>query len=92
MFVALTTIFATRDFDLAKRLMEIKIEVRRMEKFSSEQHLARLRDGKVESLRTSSIHLDLLRDLKRINAHVVSVAHPILEEAGLLSDSRVASA
>ena len=86
------TIFATRDFDLAKRLMEIKIEVRRMEKFSSEQHLARLRDGKVESLRTSSIHLDLLRDLKRINAHVVSVAHPILAEAGLLSDSRVASA
>ncbi|MFS2324158.1 Na/Pi cotransporter family protein [Brucella sp. H1_1004] len=86
------TIFATRDFHLAKRLMEIKIEVRRMEKLSSEQHLARLRDGRVESLRTSSIHLDLLRDLKRINAHIVSVAHPILDEAGLLSDSRLVSA
>ncbi|MEJ5081373.1 Na/Pi cotransporter family protein [Ochrobactrum sp. MYb379] len=86
------TIFATRDFHLAKRLMEIKIEVRRMEKLSSEQHLARLRDGRIESLRTSSIHLDMLRDLKRINAHIVSVAHPILEEAGLLSDSRLVSA
>jgi len=86
------TIFATRDFNLAKRLMEIKIEVRRMEKLSSEQHLARLRDGRIESLRTSSIHLDMLRDLKRINAHIVSVAHPILEEAGLLSDSRLVSA
>lgn len=86
------TIIATRDFDLAKRLMEIKIEVRRMEKLSSEQHLARLRDGRIESLRTSSIHLDMLRDLKRINAHSVSVAHPILEEAGLLNDSRVVSA
>lgn len=89
---AAQTIIATRDFELAKRLMEIKIEVRRMEKFSSEQHLARLRDGKIESLRSSSIHLDMLRDLKRINAHVVSVAHPILDEAGLLSDSRVVSA
>lgn len=85
------TIFVTRDFNLAKRLMEIKIEVRRMERFSSEQHLARLRDGKIESLRTSSLHLDMLRDLKRINAHVVSVAHPILNEAGLLSESRVVS-
>ncbi len=86
------TIIATRDFNLAKRLMEIKIEVRRMEKLSAEQHLARLRDGRIDSLRTSSIHLDMLRDLKRINAHSVSVAHPILEEAGLLSDSRVISA
>ncbi|KYB45365.1 hypothetical protein AB664_08820 [Brucella anthropi] len=73
-------------------MMEIKIEVRRMEKLSSEQHLARLRDGRIESLRTSSIHLDMLRDLKRINAHIVSVAYPIMEEAGLLSDSRVVSA
>ncbi|CAN7560150.1 Na/Pi cotransporter family protein [Brucella pseudogrignonensis] len=86
------TIIATRDFNLAKRLMEIKIEVRRMEKLSSEQHLARLRDGRIESLRTTSIHLDMLRDLKRINAHIVSVAYPIMEEAGLLSDSRVVSA
>ncbi|SDN02156.1 Na/Pi cotransporter family protein [Ensifer sp. YR511] len=83
------TIFVTRDFNLAHQLMEVKVEVRRMEKQSSGRHLERLRDGRIESLQTSSLHLDILRDLKRINAHIVSVAHPILEESGLLIESRL---
>ncbi|CDZ55733.1 Na/Pi cotransporter family protein, partial [Neorhizobium galegae] len=70
------TIFVTRDFNLAKQLMDVKVEVRRMEKQSAERHLERLRDGRADSLQTSSLHLDMLRDLKRINAHIVSVAHP----------------
>lgn len=85
------TIFVTRDFNLARQLMEVKVEVRRMEKQSAERHLERLRDGRTESLQTSSLHLDLLRDLKRINAHIVSVAHPILDEGGLLVESRLRS-
>ena len=85
------TIFVTRDFGLARQLMEVKVDVRRMEKQSSERHLERLRDGKIESLKTSSLHLDMLRDLKRINAHLVSVAHPILDESGLLVESRLRS-
>ncbi|WP_377298274.1 Na/Pi cotransporter family protein [Rhizobium sp. SGZ-381] len=83
------TIFVTRDFDLARHMMEVKVEVRRMEKESAERHLKRLQDGRLESLQTSSLHLDLLRDLKRINAHIVSVAHPILDESGLLVESRL---
>ncbi|WP_275782561.1 Na/Pi cotransporter family protein [Pararhizobium gei] len=83
------TIFVTRDADLARHLMEVKVEVRHMEKRSSEQHLERLRDGRADSLQTSSVHLDILRDLKRINAHIVSVAHPILDESGLLVESRL---
>ena len=47
------------------------------------------RDGRADSLLTSSLHLDMLRDLKRINAHIVSVAHPILDESGLLIESRL---
>ncbi|MFD1747515.1 Na/Pi cotransporter family protein [Rhizobium helianthi] len=86
------TIFVTRDFALAKRMMEIKVEVRHMEKQSAEQHLKRLQEGNTESLQTSSLHLDLLRDLKRINAHIVSVAHPILDESGLLVESRLKAA
>jgi phosphate:Na+ symporter len=31
----------------------------------------------------------MLRDLKRLNAHIVSVAHPIMDENGLLIESRV---
>jgi phosphate:Na+ symporter len=83
------TIMITRDINLAKQLMERKIEVRHMEKRSSERHLERLRDGRTDSLQTSSLHLDILRDLKRINAHIVSVAHPIMDEQGLLGESRL---
>ena len=51
--------------------------------------LIRLREGQEQSRQTSSLHLDILRDLKRINAHLVAVAHPILDEEGLLIDSRL---
>ncbi|WHA41974.1 Na/Pi cotransporter family protein [Agrobacterium larrymoorei] len=86
------SILVTGDFALARRLMEIKIDIRRLEKRSSGRHLERLRDGLMESLQTSSLHLDMLRDLKRINAHIVSVAHPILDESGVLGESRLRAA
>ncbi|WP_026187470.1 Na/Pi cotransporter family protein [Ensifer sp. BR816] len=83
------TIFVSRNADLARHLIEVKVDVRHMEKRSAERHLERLRDGLLESLQTSSLHLDMLRDLKRINAHVASVAYPIVEESGLLTESRL---
>lgn len=83
------TIMTTGDFDLSKQMMELKVGVRRMERDSAQRHLKRLRDGRSESLQTSSLHLDLLRDLKRINAHIVAVAHPILHENDLLIESRL---
>lgn len=86
------TIFVTRDFHLARQLMEMKVEVRRLEKQSAGYHLERLRDGRADSMQTSSLHLDMLRDLKRINAHIISVAHPIMDEHGLLIESRLRDA
>ena len=86
---AAQTIIVTGDLNLALRLMEIKVDVRKAEKLSAERHLERLRDGRTESLQTSSLHLDMLRDLKRINAHLVSVAHPILDDSGMLRESRL---
>ncbi len=83
------TIFVTGDIHLARRLMEVKVEVRNLEKQSAERHFQRLREGQPASLQTSSLHLDMLRDLKRINAHIVSVAHPIMDASGLLSESRL---
>lgn len=85
-------IFVTRDFNLARELMVMKVEVRRMEKQSAKRHLERLRDGRADSLQTSSLHLDVQRGLKRINAHIVSVAHPILDESGLLIENRLRTA
>lgn len=86
------TVFATRDAALARRLVEVKEDVRRLERQSAERHLQRLRDGRAESIETSSLHLDMLRDLKRINAHIATVAHPILDDSGLLIESRIRQA
>ena len=42
-----------------------------------------------ESIETTSLHLDVLRDLKRIHSHICSVAYPVLEPAGELEPSRL---
>ncbi len=86
------TVFMTRDRDLARRLMEVKVEIRKLERQSAQRHLIRLREGRDDSRDTSSLHLDILRDLKRINAHIVAVAHPILDEEGLLVETRLRQA
>ena len=41
------------------------------------------------SIETSALHLDVLRDFKRISSHLTSVAYPILDRAGVLSASRL---
>jgi phosphate:Na+ symporter len=82
-------VFATRDIVLARRLLASKATIREAEQRAAESHFARLREGRPESLETSSIHMDIVRDLKRINSHLTSVAYPILEEAGELAASRL---
>ncbi|MEI4231772.1 Na/Pi cotransporter family protein [Roseovarius sp. D22-M7] len=83
------TIFMTPDRGLAKQLIETKVRIRHMERRSPERHFRRLRKGHTDSLQTSSLHLDMLRDLKRVSAHLISVAHPILDEEGMLVESRL---
>jgi phosphate:Na+ symporter len=82
-------VFISRDAQIARRLMEEKVTIRHKERASVERHMARLQDKRPDTLRTTSLHMDVLRDLKRINGHLVSVATPILEEAGLLRESRL---
>lgn len=82
-------VFATRDVALARRLLAEKAAMRSAELAAADNHFARLRQGRPESIETSSIHLDVIRDLKRINAHLTSVAYPILEAAGELRESRL---
>jgi phosphate:Na+ symporter len=50
-----------------------------------------LREGRPETLETTSLHLDVLRDLKRIHSHICSVAYPVLDGAGLLADEAAES-
>ena len=85
-------VFISGEVRLARQLLEEKIAFRDLERTASENHLARLRSGKAESIETSSLHLDVLRDLKRINSHLTSVAYPILDAAGELSRTRLKQA
>jgi phosphate:Na+ symporter len=82
-------VFMSGDIKLARQLFEEKRLFREMEKSAAENHLSRLRSGRVESIQTSSLHLDILRDLKRINSHLAIVGQPILEAAGELSPTRL---
>jgi phosphate:Na+ symporter len=82
-------VFMTGDITLARRLFAEKQAFRQLEREAAESHLERLRSGRIESIQTSSLHLDILRDLKRINSHLALVAQPILEAAGELSPSRL---
>ena len=74
---------------LARELVAQKDRLRDEEARAAERHIARLRDGLPETIETSALHLDVLRDLKRINAHLTTVAYPILERAGELRGSRL---
>ena len=84
-------VFITGDLDLARRLLAQKSEIRDKELQSAERHFARISEGWTDSIDSSSLHLDILRDLKRINSHLTSVAYPILERADELAESRLRS-
>ena len=81
--------FLSGHIDSARELIARKTELREMERSGTEKHLERLSDGQPESLITSGIHLDVIRDFKRINSHLTSVAYPVLERAGELRPSRL---
>lgn len=82
-------VFTTRDITLARRLVAEKTAMREAEARAADSHYARLREGRPESIETSSIHMDVIRDLKRINGHLTTVAYPILEAAGELAETRL---
>ena len=86
------SVFLTRDIDLARQLVAAKVSARDIEEQSSARHMARIEKGLPETLDTSSLHLDILRDLRRINSHLATAAYPVLEEIGALRKSRLRSA
>ncbi len=73
----------------AKKLLEEKARFRDLEREYAGSHIARLQDNTASSIETSSLHLDLISDLKRINSHICSIAYPILDSAGVLSQTRI---
>jgi phosphate:Na+ symporter len=81
------SVFTTGDRRAARLLSQQKAEFRRREGEAIKAHFARLR----EQRETVAPSLDLLRDIKRLNDHLVAgAAYPVLEAAGELMSSRIA--
>jgi phosphate:Na+ symporter len=79
-------VFMSGDLNEARKLLVEKTALRNAELAATERHLDRLREGRPESIETTSLHLDVLRDLRRIHSHVCSVAYSVLDAAGELAD------
>lgn len=82
-------VLVSRDLETARQIVEEKDRLRDLEKASSRSHFDRLSEGTPESIETSTIHLDTIRDLKQVNSLLASIAYPLLEERGLLRGSRL---
>jgi len=89
---AAAALFLTADVRAARLLAAEKEIFRDMEALSTRQHFERLRGGRIETAETGALHLDVLRDLTRINGHLVAAAaYPVLEGQGELLASRLRS-
>ena len=82
-------VFVSGNIDLARRLVQEKEDIRRKEIEASASHIDRLREGIPETIATTSLHLDIIRDLRRINSYMCTVAYPLLEEKGELRSTRL---
>jgi len=81
------SVFTTGDRRAARVLSQQKAEFRRREGEAIKTHFARLRQQR----QATAPSLDLLRDIKRLNDHLVAgAAYPVLEAAGELMPSRIA--
>ena len=84
------TVFVAGDLRSARRLIAAKDEFRTRERAATERHFDRLRLGERTSIETSGLVLDIIRDLKRIDAHIAATAYPLLEHSGALRATRLA--
>jgi phosphate:Na+ symporter len=84
------SLFMTADPRAARILVSEKEIFRSLEAEATAAHFARLRARRVDTVETSTMHLDALRDLKNVNTHLVAAAaYPVLESMGELLPSRV---
>ena len=74
-------VFMTRDEQLARKMIATKRgPIRSAETAATQAHLERLSDGVPETIATTSLHLDIMRDLRRINTYMCAVAYDVVGE------------
>ena len=84
-----TGVLSSGDIQGAKRLIAQKDAFRALENKVLDEHFRIGRRGKGGALRRSALYVDMIRDLHRINSHIVSAGYPIVDAAGLLRGSRL---
>ena len=76
------SIFVSNDVEQAKKLLLDKHDIREAEITGMATHIERLGEGVPDTISTSSLHVDIIRDYRRINSYMCTVAYPLLEEEG----------
>lgn len=83
------SLLVTEDVRAARLLAGEKEAFRTIEAAETAAHFERLRAGRGEA-EAGALWLDILRDLKRVNAHLVAAAaYPVLENQGELLPTRL---
>jgi phosphate:Na+ symporter len=82
-------VFMTEDPRAARQLLGEKEVFREIEYRTTEEYFGRARGRRVENIEMSKLLLDIVRDLKRVNAHLTAAAYPVLEGRGELLPSRL---
>jgi phosphate:Na+ symporter len=70
--------FAAQDRSLAEKAIRHKGNINVLEREYRQTHIGRLHAGLPESIDTSSIHLDVLANLKRVNSLATNIAYAVL--------------
>jgi phosphate:Na+ symporter len=87
---AAASVFMTEDVRAARLLAAEKEWFRDAEAAATRAHFDRLREGQPCLAEASALQLDVLRDLKQVNAHLVAAAaYPVLKNQGDLLPSRL---
>lgn len=86
-------VFVSGDESAARVMVAEKEAFRAFESEAVAAHFLRLQSGNINTVETSSLHLDALRDLKRVNSHLVEgAAYPVLQSRGELLPTRLRQA
>jgi phosphate:Na+ symporter len=80
------SIFVSNDENLAKKLLDDKKVIREAEIKGMSTHIERLSEGVPETIATSSLHIDIIRDYRRINSYMCTVAYPLLDPKKMVKE------
>lgn len=75
------SVFLSGDPESARQLLREKRRFRAQERRLAHAHVSRLQRKVVQSIETSSLHLELIADMKRLNSLFCSSAYVVLETA-----------